>query len=172
MVPVQFHSSADMEWGANPQRAGHCNVEPLPGESSHWRKLRRRERAKKRSQDTFCVESPQGGICFAISAQNYGFARFFIYRPASTQFSKRAQAYVRAFIRQGRGAIPSRILSKTPATRDHPADRAQSLLAADSFFSFFCNAKKLSCLSAGKGRELFCICVIQASCQASTISPT
>ena len=112
MVPVQFHSSADMEWGANPQRAGHCNVEPLPGESSHWRKLRRRERAKKRSQDTFCVESPQGGICFAISAQNYGFARFFIYRPASIQFSKRAQAYVRAFIRQGRGAIPSRILSE------------------------------------------------------------
>ena len=194
-----------MEWGANPQRAGHCNVEPLPGESSHWRKLRRRERAKKRSQDTFCVESPQGGICFAISAQNYGFARFFIYRPASIQFSKRAQAKnVRAFIRQGRGAIPSRILSKK---QQHEIIRqhAQCQLAADSFFSFFCKEKALinvyirafsfvlfrifaSCrilmpqrstclLWTGafaylKTKRAFCIALGQASCQASTISPT
>ena len=39
-----------MEWGVNPQRTGHCNVESLPG--GHWRKLRRRERAEKRSQET------------------------------------------------------------------------------------------------------------------------
>ena len=80
-----------MEWGANPQRAGHCNVEPLPGESSHWRKLRRRERAKKRSQDTCCVESPRAGFVLQYPHKTMflrGFLFTALHQPSSQSVPK------------------------------------------------------------------------------------
>ena len=132
-----------MEWGANPQRAGHCNVEPLPGESSHWRKLRRRERAKKRSQDTFCVESPRAGSVLQYPHKTMVLRGFLF--TALHQYSSQSVPKLKisgpSFAKGGEPSPPASFLKNQQheIIRQH----AQCQLAADSFFSFFCKEKAL-----------------------------